>query len=242
MRRIAVRTADFRLSFHLMRELKRRECNFVMLSMQDAWDGIWLASPEEVIDDENGTGIPVLDETVEAAVERALQLSKGLENAIQLVFGIDPGPRPGLAWLADGVLFGNLQLEKVEDVTTHIVNLSTSIPHKRMIVKIGNGAPLIRDRIINDCFQLDMNILEVIENKTSSGSRAKAHLHAATRIALLRGKQIYSPREITPTDGDLREIQRQSRIESAGRVTIPTEIAYLVAVGKISLESAIKKA
>ncbi len=210
--------------------------------MQDEWDGIWLAGPEEVMDDENGTGIPVLDETVEIAVERALQLSKGLKNAIRLVFGIDPGPRPGLAWLADGVLFGNIQLENIEDITTYIVNLSTSIPHKKMTVKIGNGAPLIRDRIINNCLQLDMKIIEVIENKTSSGSRAKTHLHAATRIALLGGKQIYSTREITPTDGDLREIQRQSRIESAGRVTIPTEIAYLVAVGQISLESAIKKA
>jgi len=225
-----------------MRELKRRNCNFVMLSMQDNWDGIWLANPEEVVDDNNGTGIPVLDETVESAVERALQLSKGLENATQLVFGIDPGPRPGLAWLADSVLVGKTQLEKIEDVTTNIVNLSTSIPHKRMIVKIGNGAPLIRDRIINDCLELEMKIFEVVENKTSRGSRAKTHLHAATRIALLRGKQIFSVREIVPTDGDLREIQRQSRIESSGRVTISTEIAYLVAVGKISLDSAIKKA
>ena len=95
MRRIAVRTDDFRLSFHLMRELKRRKCDFVMLSSGEKWDGVLLTSPEEVQDGE----IPATEETLEISVERAIQAS-GLGFRCTAIFGVDPGPRPGIAWLA----------------------------------------------------------------------------------------------------------------------------------------------
>lgn len=238
MRRIAVRTDDFRLSFHLMRELKRRTCEFVMLSSNDEWEGILLTSPEEV----QGGEIPAMEENIEIAVERAIQASRGLDTAVQLVFGVDPGPRPGLAWLADGIVVGNAQLENIGMVADHIIGLSTAVKHQRMCVKIGDGAPLIRDRIINQLILRGIETLQVSEYRTSSGSRSKAHIHAATRIALMSGLKVYHLRDLIPTDGDLREIQRQSRIQSSGDLTIPTELARMVACGEISMEEAIKRA
>ena len=68
---IAVRTDDFRLSFHLMRELKRRKCEFYARN-GDEWDGILLTSPEEVQEGH----IPATEDTVEIAVERAIQASR----------------------------------------------------------------------------------------------------------------------------------------------------------------------
>ena len=131
VRRIAVRTDDFRLSFHLMRELKRRKCNFIMLATDDEWDGILLTSPEEVKEGH----IPATEDTVEIAVERAIQASRGLDSAVQLVFGIDPGPRPGIAWLADGIVVGSAQLEQIEFVAGHITGLASAVKHQRMCVK-----------------------------------------------------------------------------------------------------------
>ena len=238
MRRIAVRTEDFRLSFHLMRELKRRDCNFVMLSSNENWDGTLLTSPEEV----SGGEIPAMEENIEIAVERAIQASRGIDTAVQLVFGIDPGPRPGLAWLADGVVVGNAQLEKIESVTDHIIALSSAVEHQRMCVKVGDGAPLIRDRIINQLILNGIETLQVSEYRTSSGSRSKAHIHAATRIALIGGTKVHQIRELNPTDGNLKEIQRQSRIQSEGYLTISTELAKLVAYGEITMTDAIKRA
>lgn len=238
MRRIAVRTDDFRLSFHLMRELKRRKCNFVMLASSEKWDGVLLTSPEEVQDGE----IPATEETLEISVERAIQASRGLDSAVQLVFGVDPGPRPGIAWLADGVVVGSAQLEQIDSVADHIVGLSSAVEHKRMCVKVGDGAPLIRDRIINQLILRGIETLEVNEYRTSQGSRIKTHLHAATRIALMGGSRVHHIRELNPTEGDLKEIQRQSRIMSLGNLTISTELARLVACGELSMEDAIKRA
>lgn len=238
VRRIAVRTDDFRLSFHLMRELKRRKCNFVMLATSDDWDGILLSSPEEVQEGH----IPATEETVEIAVERAIQASRGLDSAVQLVFGVDPGPRPGIAWLADGIVVGSAQLEQIESVVDHITSLAQAVKHQRMCVKVGDGAPLLRDRIINQLILRGIETLQVSEYKTSSGSRLKTHLHAATRIALMGGSRIYSLRDLNPTDGDLKEIQRQSRIQSSGNLTISTDLARMVACGELSLDEAIRKA
>ena len=84
--------------------------------------------------------------------------------------------------------------------------------------------------------------MQVSEYRTSSGSRVKTHLHAATRIALMGGNKVYKIRDLNPTEGDLKEIQRQSRILSSGDFTISTELARLVACGEISIEDAIKKA
>jgi hypothetical protein len=209
-----------------------------MLSPGDNWEGVILTSPEEVSDGE----IPVVEENIEIAVERAIQSARGFDTAVELVFGIDPGPRPGLAWLADGMVVGSAQLEKIESLTKHIIALSTAVVHNRMCVKIGDGAPLIRDRIINELILHGIETLEVSEHKTSFGSRSKAHLRAATRIALMSGTRVYQIRELVPTDGDLREIKRQSRIHSSGDITISTELAKMVACGEITMQEAIKRA
>ena len=219
-----------------MRELKRRKCDFVMLATDDEWDGILLTSPEEVQEGH----IPATEDTVEIAVERAIQASRGLDSAVQLVFGIDPGPRPGIAWLADGIVVGSAQLEQIDSVADHITGLASAVKHQRMCVKVGDGAPLLRDRIINQLILRGIETLQVNEYKTSSGSRMKTHLHAATRIALMGGNRIFSIRELNPTDGDLKEIQRQSRIQSLGNLTISTELARRVACGELSLEEAIR--
>lgn len=219
-----------------MRELKRRECDFVMLATGYDWDGILLTSPEEVQEGH----IPATEDTVEIAVERAIQASRGLDSAVQLVFGIDPGPRPGIAWLADGIVVGSAQLEQIEFLPDHITGLASAVKHQRMCVKVGDGAPLLRDRIINQLIMRGIETLQVNEYKTSSGPRMKTHLHAATRIALMGGCRIYSLRELNPTDGDLKEIQRQSRIQSSGNLTISTELARRVACGELSLDEAIR--
>jgi hypothetical protein len=50
---------------------------------------------------------------------------------------------------------------------------------------------------------------------------------------------VWEQRSITPTEGQLKEIQRQSRKLSNGRKTISTELALAVARGEMPLHEAI---
>ena len=94
---IAIYTDDFRLSFRLVNELKGRGVKFEVLDFKrDANpSGIWLGSNQEVANCIGiGRGIGVSIETLHLSVERAIHLARGLDSAVFLTFGIDPGPRP----------------------------------------------------------------------------------------------------------------------------------------------------
>jgi len=225
------------LSFRLAKELKRRKIDFSMISSSEKWTGIVLTSVEEAIEGELVADV----DDIELAVERAVQSAKGHTSVVNLIFGIDPGPRPGLAWIADGMIVGTAQLETIEELSGHIFSLAKSLEYENLIVKVGNGARLIRDRILNQLILHGVETLIVSEYNTSSGSRIKAHTKAATRIAMMGGKRVYQLRDIEPNEGEIKEIQNESRVFSNGAITISAELATQVACGDITLDEAIKK-
>ena len=208
-----------------------------MIDIDENWQGIVLTSIEEAKEGD----IAVDVDEIELGVERAIQASKGHSNAINLVFGIDPGPRPGVAWLADGMLIGSIQLENIESLGKHVIELSQTITHQNLIVKVGNGARLIRDRIINELILHGVETQVVSEHNTSSGTRNTAHTKAATRIAIMGGRRVWEMQDIEPNEGEIKEIQNESRILSNGLITISAKLARQVACGELSLEDAIKK-
>ncbi|MGY8701673.1 MAG: hypothetical protein ACKVHH_03065 [Candidatus Poseidoniales archaeon] len=238
-----MRTADFRLAYRLCDELRRRDIKFVVLGEGERLPNVtsvWMGTPEEVAIAREGKGIGVNTEAVELGVERALQFSMGLGRMRHLSFGIDPGPRPGLAWLADGVLIGTSQLERIDDVADHIKALTKALVHDILSVMIGDGVPTMRNRIINCCLALELPIHLVDERRTSHGVRRHHHHSAAIKIAQMKGKEITERMPVLPTEGELREVQHRSRKTSQGRLTISSELAKAVVVGRLTMHEAIE--
>ena len=242
---MAVRTADFRLAFRLMQALKLRKLKFDLLEQNAPLphaSTVWIATELEILGRED-EGYPVaasLDD-IEGALERAMLHLRGVHRIRELAFGIDPGPRPGVAWMGDGVLLGMAQLEHIEGVVDHIRTIEQAIEHEVSKVRIGNGAPLLRDHIINDCIAANFWMEEVNEAKTSKGLLRHNHVVSAVRIAMLRGRRVWEQRSITPTEGQLKEIQRRSRTISNGRKTISAELALAVARGELLIEEALSE-
>ena len=112
---------------------------------------------------------------------------------------------------------------------------------KNITIRVGDGAPLIRDRIINDCISRNWVVEQVDEKKTSSGLIRNNHSISALRIAANSGKQIWQLRNITPTEGDIKYIQTESRKQSKGEFTISKAVAILVAKGELSMEDALEQ-
>jgi hypothetical protein len=65
-------------------------------------------------------------------------------------------------------------------------------------------------------------------------------IDAAKRIAMTKGQRVEEAPEVEPTPGELRDIQRLSRIESEGSVTISTDLASAVAKGDMTLRQAVR--
>lgn len=242
MDRIAVRTSDFRLAFRVMRELRRRGVSFVLLDLDSPLESIsqvWITSSE----DANSQGIAVIGEAeqVELAVERAIHARSGISHVKELIFGVDPGPRPGMVWLADGVLIGTAQLERIDDVADHIRGIASALDHGKVVIRIGDGSPTERNRIINCCIARNLTVELVDEHRTSSGLARNAHTSAALRIAMMEGNRCEHKLNVEPSEGELREVQRRSRRQSGGRLTISRELAKAVAVGRLTMQEAINR-
>src|SRR5439155_1279102 len=86
------------------------------------------------------------------------------------------------------------------------------------------------------------NVVPVVDEAGTTHRTAQPDVDAAIDIAKSSGRRVEPPSEIRPTPGEVREIQRRSRLDSGGVVTISSELAGAVARGDLSLEEAISRA
>jgi len=237
-----VRTDDFRLAHRLLSELKQRNLPAKQLSTKDAIepDAYWFGTPEEVRL-LGGQGIAVELDDVADTVSTWL-LSRQLTSApAQLVVGIDPGPRPGCAFFADGVLLGKREVDSIEESLESIVGLVEHTKPAQVLVRIGHGSPVHRDRLVNRVLSLGFHVEIVNEHRTSAGQPRHAHGSAALKIAMMSGTPAHEQRQIRSSTGELRNLQRISRQRSKGQLTISLETAMRVSKGELSMDEALEE-
>ena len=238
MKVVAVVTEDFRFFYETVRLLKEKGQPFISLGFSDPMP----LNVELVLTTEGerkrlrGRKVIASDDPA-WAVKAALVLLKG-GSFNRLIVGVDPGPRPGIAILGDGKLLLAETLLSPEEVAPAIRDLLSFVSSNELLLRVGHGDPTNRDRIINSLWDITRNIEMVDETSTT---RHTGHPDAAAAIAHGRGELLASRPRVAPTDGEVRDIQRLSRIESGGAITINSALARQVAVGAFTLNEAIEK-
>ena len=135
-----VRTDDFRLAHRLLSEFNQRNLPAKQISVTQPVEhgAYWFGTPDEVAS-MGGLGVAVDVNAVSAAVSTWL-LSRQLDAPPkQLVVGVDPGPRPGFAFLADGVVLGKREMDAIDDAIDATVQLVTRVKPMQVLVRIGHG-------------------------------------------------------------------------------------------------------
>jgi hypothetical protein len=238
---LGILTEDFRLYHDLVAALKARDLPFASLSFSRGVPetvGVVLTSAAEA-PKVRSSRVVVVDD-LDSAVARALQLLKGKTEWRELFIGVDPGHEPGVAVLGDGDVLDTRQAAKPEAVAPIIREALRTFPSKRVTVRVGHGDPTNRNRILNVLSQDGLRI-EIVDETSTTRRTARPDLDAAIDIARTPGVRVEPPFEIRPTPGEVREIQRRSRLDSGGQVTISSALATAVARGEVSLEEAITR-
>lgn len=243
MKIVAVITEDFSLFYDLVKALKAANLPFISLSFKDAVPpnvGVVLTTESEAprIDFKEKLAIPS-GADIEAILNEAQRRMTGPEVYQRLVIGIDPGVRPGLAFVAGGNVIYTTQVGSPEDVEPVLRNMLPLYPAGEVVVRIGHGDPTNRNRIINTLSSLDLAI-EIVDEHSTTKRTDFPDISAAINIAMSQGHPVTPPLDVTPTNGELRNLQSKSRDLSGGRVTISTHLAERVAKGQMSLEDAIR--
>ncbi|MFB6266734.1 MAG: hypothetical protein ABEI31_03665 [Halodesulfurarchaeum sp.] len=236
---IVVATDDFEVYHEVVGELRERSARFTTVEAGasiPAEARVVIAGPGE----EPDTALPVVRaEPGEAreAVETAFDTLR--EGDGQVVVGIDPGDRPGIAVLVGETVVAAFQVP-LADVSSVVEEALAGATDP--IVRIGDGARLRGSRLIDDLPDARIELVDETGTTPSlgTGARGMGDVLAAVNIARREGAVI-EERDISPTPGEIRTIQERSRQASDGNRTIPTDLARRVAKGALTLEEALSE-
>ncbi|MGC9060346.1 MAG: hypothetical protein ACP5JR_03820 [Thermoplasmata archaeon] len=188
----------------------------------------------------NFQNLVIYDGKAETTVLRAMKVILEREIIYELVIGIDPGEHIGLAAVGDGAVLGTATVFSQRDML-HVVRTYLKVfPAFRKIIRVGHGDITKRNKIISLLWKLQIPI-EIVDERNTTTIGSEPDIEAAVKIAMQNGKDIAKKPRIHPTAGEIRNIQRISRIKSNGALTISKKYAAEVAMGKITIEEAIEK-
>jgi len=241
MKVIGVYTNDFHFFYEVVRLLKGKGEPFVSLGRDGAVPptvGVVITTPMEKESIRFGKVVAI--EEPDEAISTARCLLAGGTRYRTIIVGIDPGKSTGLAVFGEGKLLASETVGAPELVASTISRLLKCLDYSRSLARVGHGDPTKGNRIIRAIWSLFDEVELVDETGTSVGSR-EPDVAAAKRIAMTKGILLDEPPVVKPTPGEVRDIQRLSRIESQGSVTISASLAYSVAMGDLTLSQAISE-
>lgn len=247
MQVIGLLTSDFSVYHDMVAALREQGIPFVSIRDDEeiplsVGAVVTTAAEASVIPHANVVVFSTPLETVDAA-RRALSSPARFRH---LVVGIDPGERPGVAVMGDGRVLSTAQAASPEGVPDVVERAIASLEYERATIRIGHGSPTHRDRIVHGLLPLGLRIEIVDETRSTPGTyrtNAERDIVAAKSIALARGTAYATaaPPVIRPTVGEIRDLQRKSRIASSGAVTISRTLARAVAMGRLTLDEAVER-
>jgi hypothetical protein len=205
--------------------------------------GVVITTEGESEDIDFSRGRIVIADKPKAALDKAISLLSG-EDFEQIIIGIDPGKYPGIAVLGNNKTI-SVHHVSVDEVCPLIKRIMQEYVDKKITVRIGHGARLIRSQLINGILDLGLAVEMVDETGTTPHLGKGMHgqiisdIIAAINIAKIPGKNV-GKQFIEPSHGEVRVVQERSREYSNGRSTIPRMLARAVAKGELTLDEAVE--
>ena len=176
MKTLGVYTKNFSLYHDLIKVLRMRKISYISLSSIDNIPhriGVILTSHNELHDIKSQKVIAAdVYDTIDHAVNLALQMMLGKELYSQVFIGVDPGEHPGVAIVCDDVLLQKTNVDSPEKVVIIVKRFLKEYPANEYLIRIGHGSVITRNRIINSLISLEIPIEIVDETKTTSSKQA----------------------------------------------------------------------
>lgn len=230
----------------IIEEARSRRLNLIVLTPSQpvpANVGVIITTEGESEDIDFSRDRIVIADKPQATLDKAISLLFG-EDFEQVIIGIDPGKYPGMAVLGNNKTI-SVHHVSVGEVCPLIKRIMREHKDKKLMVRIGHGARLIRSQLVNGILDLGLAVEMVDETGTTPHLGKGVHgqvisdIIAAINIAKIPGKNV-GKQFIEPSQGEVRVIQEHSREYSNGRSTIPRMLARAVAKGELTLDEAVE--
>jgi len=240
MKLIGLLTEDPRTYFEMLQALRGQGVKATSLEFSDpipANVGVVITTEREK--DRVMFDRVVTDSNPDSAVAKAKKMLNGERKVKELMIGIDPGSRPGIAALGDGVVLGSAVAQSPEAVCGLVESLIREYPSTNVMIRVGNGDRTNRNRIFNTLWDCGYK-LEIVDERNTTTRSQTPDEDAAIEIAMTPGYKPCKRQKVEPCEGEIRNIQRLSRLQSNGSLTVSKKLASMVATGELSMEDAIR--
>ncbi len=240
MKIIAVVTDNFRFYYDIVKELKQRDIPFISISPKDPVpeDVEVVITTERERDAVDFKNVVAVSQDIRKGVRRALSILSGKASYQQMIVGVDPGSKPGVALVGDGQVLETTYADSPEDVKNIVERYMNGYEYQNILVRIGHGDRTNRNRTIGVLRELPV-IMEIVNEERTTKGGISPDLEAAKQIAMSIGELVVGEYAIESTVGEQREMQRRSRIKSEGEITISRDLAKKVVEGELNLKEAI---
>ena len=241
MRIVGILTEDPRTYFGMLAALRAKGLRFISLEFSEpvpAYVGAVITTEAErhkVAFDK-----VITDQDPDVAIGKAIATLANTDEIREMAIGIDPGTRPGFAVLGDGVVLVRTVAESPEAVREMVGDVVREYPSASVIVRIGHGDRTNRNRVFNALWD-DGYRLEIVDERNTTKRSHTSDEDAAVEIAMTPGYRPGKKQANEPCDGEIRNVQRLSRLESSGTVTVSKDLAKKVAKGELSMSDAINR-
>ena len=181
----------------------------------------------------------VTDDEPESAIIRVKSILAGEDKAEDLTIGIDPGDRPGIAILSHGTVLNRTLAPAPEAVGEIVQETMKRYAPTRVTIRLGNGDRTNRNRIFNALWDLGY-VGEMVDERNTTRRSKTPDEDAAVEIAQTPGYQPRKRQQVAPAPGEIRNVQRLSRMHTMGELTVSKRLAKMVASGEISMDEAVE--
>ncbi len=182
MVRIGVYTTDFKFYHDVVKDLKRWKLPFVSLASLDVPDDVTVVLSSQ----KDNFNIPrqIKAENSMQAIRMSLSYLVSEDKFYRVIIGIDPGPKPGIAVMADNILMEAFECPSINKIREFISDIINSYAYKNILIKIGNGDRPNRELIIKEIKGI-APIIIVNEENTSTPHKIHDNALSAARISLI---------------------------------------------------------
>ncbi|PYB67875.1 hypothetical protein DMB44_06780 [Thermoplasma sp. Kam2015] len=186
MPRVGIITSDFKFYHDVINELKSWKIPFVSLDLKDGIPDDVVVILSSIRDDIDLPGQVKAQDGIDG-IRRAIPRLLNKTMFKDLIIGIDPGPKPGIAVFGDDVLLEAFECPTVFSVRNFVDSISMSYSYENIMIKIGNGDKPNREIIMSRLSDVDIAIEIVNEKNTSTPHKIHDNALSAARIAQING-------------------------------------------------------
>lgn len=192
MHRLGIFTSDFRFYHDAVKLLKEWSLPFESLESRESVPGDVLAvltsERDEFEVEKQVRGANALQ-----ALRRSLPRLVGKTVFARIVIGIDPGPKPGVAVVCDGVVSEALEISALSVLPDYISGVLADYPYIDLFAMVGNGDKPNRDVIVESMRKLGVRVIIVDERSTTIPHKRENNALSAAIIAMAQDRK-YDPR------------------------------------------------